>query len=902
MSNGRARRLAATTSTIVMALGCGHPPPIGTPKPPLKVSWQDEAATASVSILSIAKWDYYVGALQPSFTLSPDQALGLATPITTRTDRAIIDALSASVGLAPPTSSRTASTTETASSNQNTSGTLSTSSSVTAGTGTSIAANGTATTTGTSQQTQSVNGSTSAGASGQAGVSATDTSTSAPGDVSKAVPQPPPSVGAAPQPTNNPLNGDVVVDPFTRYSAATALYQEVQLLDRYVRDIALKRNADVYVMRLDVSLLPARRGQAWDAYTTFALFVEPPARPTIHFTATPTSIVPGGSTLLQWSVTGADAVTIEPGIGTVQNTGSQYVSPSMTTPYRLSASNKVGTATRMIEITVAPPSSVPVPRNDRQPDARPKNDRSADGRDAEKFRAAVQMVNALSGQLIAPLLTGVQDQFREPAIEPTVVPILVTDSLEQSFGASSESYLRQFAVALSLLKQGFGASGQLGRQVQALQTALGQDTNSLLTVTKVSQNSVRVRFGAAQQLSSGLALVPRNHTVTLVVFVGRDKTVGDGSSQAIDCTPKDDDEPPPSRIRVTARTQLVDATGTSEPPALRSLSSMHGLLEKVVANYMPAAPVPPGPAPACVPTDVAGNIDLLTAYVQKASRQDFESHLASLCISTDASDRLWLDIVDTISKSGYSADSAELPPEPRARIRSGVQVLTAEDNNKTSSVSMTGLRGVSAADLLPVAVKSSGGEMVRQIFGSAAESKSNVLTFTFPSLKKSKVCGASSCSDVKVLLLWNRVQSKWNGGESQQCLGQWALESIVDVSEPPGPPARPTFTMTVGARRIVANSDGTASVRIQFARAADKSDERMLFSIQGADILGATSEPAGRISFGKDGWEVTDNARVSVAIGNAADDADIEVIGSDGKVKTDPIRLRVVRSPGKADR
>jgi hypothetical protein len=55
------------------------------------------------------------------------------------------------------------------------------------------------------------------------------------------------------------------------------------------------------------------------------------AQPVIaSFTATPPTISPGGSSTLAWSVTGADAISIDHGIGTV--TGSSVtVSPAVTT-------------------------------------------------------------------------------------------------------------------------------------------------------------------------------------------------------------------------------------------------------------------------------------------------------------------------------------------------------------------------------------------------------------------------------------------------------------------------------------------------------------------------------------------------------------------------------------------
>ena len=60
------------------------------------------------------------------------------------------------------------------------------------------------------------------------------------------------------------------------------------------------------------------------------------------FAADPTSIVEGQSSTLTWQVTRADTITISPGIGTVPANGSSVVSPTTTTTYTLTATNRTG--------------------------------------------------------------------------------------------------------------------------------------------------------------------------------------------------------------------------------------------------------------------------------------------------------------------------------------------------------------------------------------------------------------------------------------------------------------------------------------------------------------------------------------------------------------------------------
>ena len=71
------------------------------------------------------------------------------------------------------------------------------------------------------------------------------------------------------------------------------------------------------------------------------------------FEATPGIINAGTSSTLDWHVTGAATITIEPDIGNVSLTGSRVVAPAKATVYTLKATNEAGSVTSTAEITIA---------------------------------------------------------------------------------------------------------------------------------------------------------------------------------------------------------------------------------------------------------------------------------------------------------------------------------------------------------------------------------------------------------------------------------------------------------------------------------------------------------------------------------------------------------------------
>lgn len=101
---------------------------------------------------------------------------------------------------------------------------------------------------------------------------------------------------------------------------------------------------------------------------------------------------------------------------------------------------------------------------------------------------------------------------------PFVVPLLSSDSIETAQRSQSMEAIRDVGVALDLVR-GFGAAGfSVGSQKDRQQALQGLDVNSVLTLGRLSDNTLRIRFGAAYDPGGGFAVHPRTNAISVLVF------------------------------------------------------------------------------------------------------------------------------------------------------------------------------------------------------------------------------------------------------------------------------------------------------------------------------------------------------------------------------------------------
>jgi peptidoglycan-associated lipoprotein len=86
----------------------------------------------------------------------------------------------------------------------------------------------------------------------------------------------------------------------------------------------------------------------------------PPASPTASISVSPDTIQSGQSATLTWQASNATDVSID-GIGAVQASGTQQVSPTESTTYHLTAKGSGGTQEATTRLTVTPPPVTQAP-------------------------------------------------------------------------------------------------------------------------------------------------------------------------------------------------------------------------------------------------------------------------------------------------------------------------------------------------------------------------------------------------------------------------------------------------------------------------------------------------------------------------------------------------------------
>ena len=113
-----------------------------------------------------------------------------------------------------------------------------------------------------------------------------------------------------------------------------------------------------------------------------------------------------------------------------------------------------------------------------------------------------------------------------------VYPLIITDAMEAASVGRSIEVMRSVALQLSGMVKAVGANATLGGGTDRVEALVGMDKNSLITLGRVSDHTLRIRLGA-QNTGRGSTMLPRTHNVSVVIFARWDAKEKDKRLKAL---------------------------------------------------------------------------------------------------------------------------------------------------------------------------------------------------------------------------------------------------------------------------------------------------------------------------------------------------------------------------------
>ena len=418
--------------------------------------------------------------------------------------------------------------------------------------------------------------------------------------------------------TAETLSGDgLKTDPMLRYMAATSLLQEVQLLNQYLKYAPISNKYKPYLVRLQISLMPNARNMPYDAYTILSFFPQ------------------------NWRVLRS---------GSNGSVGDNQVSPK-----KKASSPWLGAA---LGDQLLSAKSLTAGSGARSATARPSQVSTSP---CEKQQTASQA----------------QDGEKQSGLLPKVIPMLVSDSLEAANYARSQEMLMRLALGISAMVQGAELSAEFDSSLNKLKAATSNDLNSLFSVARVSPNSLRVRMGAYRQGVEAYTMVPRTHTVSVLLLVPKDYFAKD----AEECD-----------LLVMSKTVFVNALEGDPLKARSEATALRGAKE-VAHEYVPRKnwPMLDRTCNPCQPGLTC--IQSLLNDVNNSNFPAFYSIAGNLGVLGTRLYSFWLDMASTRCGGLYNMAYFPVPAPPKSSGPTMHKDVTAwlEDNGKDKTIAKVAL-------------------------------------------------------------------------------------------------------------------------------------------------------------------------------------------------------------------
>jgi hypothetical protein len=696
---------------------------------PQRVRTLEEAGSTHMAVLSVAPWTKYRDAIQPQFTLTADSAFQQVLPNTADYEQKLLDAVDIEGKLGLPSTSASATTT-------------------------------THKWTGVAPTVKS-----------------DVTRTEAPGDTSKITFAAAPASGNASGLPGSTLGNALGFDPMMKYWAALALYQEVQLINRYLKDAAIRDNFVPYLVRLQVTFMPRMRDEPYDVYSAISFFAKDfPVH--IDFSGSKKRKPPSATHLM----------TTE--LGTHKNPWTGATS---------------------------------------------------------------------TNDLI-------------------IIPLLVTDDIETAMESRSVERVQKFAFALQALVHGVSAAADVQSLHDKLQSVLAHDYNSQFTVARASENTLRIRFGAAQQATAHYAAIPQTHNVTFLLLSPKQNVTNNSNATN-------------RLVRLVSKMTIMDAETGAELPAnqdyqlgeIREALRCHEFTQHFDEEQ----------------------ISLLSRCIYANDYQSFDKIIGQPGKGFGGihfRDALWADLATLHGLNQYQTATLELPPYPPMITFEPQTPILTDDIKSGMTAAIGGVVDVNPneitarleAELKSNATVQTRGHLSLSATSLAINEATHQLIVTFPS---AAALGRGFDGQPSIQII--RLPDPFiRGSNTHEKVGTFRCFYVSKT------PAQITYRLSSNAKLIVSDKgQGKLQVRLDI----DKTEQGVTLALEGANVAGATTVPIDILSTNKDNVGkivITKSGVVTLNLFNLNSSVKVTLKVTDEIAKTTApdLTLRVVETSSKDEK
>lgn len=481
--------------------------------------------------------------------------------------------------------------------------------------------------------------------------------------------------------------------------------------------------------------------------------------------------------------------------------------------------------------------------------------------------------------------------YRTMAAKPRglvrVVPLLVTDNIESTRRADVAQQIRDLSAAVVAMSGNVNVSAGVRSQLNRLTKSQSNDFNSLLTVARLSENSIRVRLGALQG-NNQYTMIPRTHNITILAMV-----------------PDGNDE-----IRYISKSMMHDAIHGTALSVARS-GVFGSRYKDVIDGWRKAYGLPKG----------QHHYTSLIPHAQSANFDEFRRHiLVSILPSCEACpsnpteafienliQRMWADVSSYNGMDQFGEGRFALPParyQSRRFFAEKIQVSPL-DNGRFVTVRMRGSRYVDPARLRARLRVDLDGRLYFLDATRITKTAADEFELRFPSARRTISLGTKTPGQKSALLLsYAPSQFIWDDGPAFASHASYSaafrekLNGGEEVSYPietfifDGPPD-PGFSIAV-ATNVIDATKTPPRLKFTITRSSDKVD-KVFFAIRGADIEGIEPTPKGD---NKEMFAIADET-YEVKLANVTPFSDVVItafsLNGEDRLPAEDLRIRVVK-------